>query len=220
LFALLFGIISLLYATVGQAGGTAFLALMALASFPASEMRPTALALNIVAATYSTWAFNRNKAVDWQKLGILLASSMPAALLGGLIVLDERIYKTTTGVVLLIAGAVMILRRRTDLWPDRRWRRCLPGAGDDRITVGLAKTNSRIVGAFHPGQFVRRPDRNPFGRTGGVVPSHSVRRGNTGRCHYRNRDRLEMAGAGADQVHPRRHPFSRRDAIDIFLTIV
>jgi hypothetical protein len=40
---------SLLYATVGQAGGTAFLALMAFASFPASEMRPTALLLNIVA---------------------------------------------------------------------------------------------------------------------------------------------------------------------------
>ena len=48
MFALLFGIISLLYATVGQAGGTAFLALMAFAAFPSTEMRPTALALNIV----------------------------------------------------------------------------------------------------------------------------------------------------------------------------
>ena len=40
LFALLIGLISLMYATVGQAGGTAFLALMAFANFPASEMRP------------------------------------------------------------------------------------------------------------------------------------------------------------------------------------
>ncbi|MBU6457380.1 MAG: sulfite exporter TauE/SafE family protein [Bradyrhizobium sp.] len=119
MFALLFGIISLLYATVGQAGGTAFLAVMAFASFSPSEMRPTALALNIVAATYSTWAFNRNDAIDWKKLWILLASSMPAALLGGIIVLDERIYKTTTGVVLLIAGAVTILRRNGDASPDR-----------------------------------------------------------------------------------------------------
>jgi hypothetical protein len=53
LFALLFGVVSLLCATVGQAGGTAFLALMAFASFPANEMRPTALLLNIVAATAS-----------------------------------------------------------------------------------------------------------------------------------------------------------------------
>jgi uncharacterized protein len=54
-FALPFGAVSLLYATVGQAGGTAFLALMAFALFPSNEMRPTALLLNIAAATYSTW---------------------------------------------------------------------------------------------------------------------------------------------------------------------
>lgn len=50
MLALLFGFVSLLYATVGQAGGTAFLALMAFAAFAPSEMRPTALLLNIVAA--------------------------------------------------------------------------------------------------------------------------------------------------------------------------
>lgn len=112
LLALLFGVISLLYATVGQAGGTAFLALMAFAAFPPSEMRPTALALNIVAATYSTWIFNREKIVDWGKLRPLLLSSLPTALAGGCIVLDEHVYKTTTGVVLLLAGAAMILRRQ------------------------------------------------------------------------------------------------------------
>ena len=109
--ALLFGVISLLYATVGQAGGTAFLALMAFAAFPPSEMRPTALALNIIAAAYSTWAFSREQVMDWTKLKPLLLSSLPTAFVGGLIVLDEHVYKTTTGVVLLLAGATMILRR-------------------------------------------------------------------------------------------------------------
>jgi uncharacterized membrane protein YfcA len=71
---------------VGQAGGTAFLALMAFAAFPSTEMRPTALALNIVAATYSTWVF-REKVVDWRTLRPLLLSSLPAALIGGFIVL-------------------------------------------------------------------------------------------------------------------------------------
>jgi uncharacterized protein len=113
LFALLFGFISLVYATVGQGGGTAFLALMAFAAFPASEMRPTALGLNIVAAAYSTWVFNRKKVLDWEKLRPLLLASLPMALIGGFIVLDEGVYKTTTGVVLLLAGAVMILRRDT-----------------------------------------------------------------------------------------------------------
>jgi hypothetical protein len=48
--ASLIGCVSLLYATAGQAGGTAFLAVMAFAAFPAIEMRATALLLNIVAA--------------------------------------------------------------------------------------------------------------------------------------------------------------------------
>jgi uncharacterized membrane protein YfcA len=118
LFALLFGVISLLYATVGQAGGTAFLALMAFAAFSPSEMRPTALALNIVAAAYSTWVFNRKKVVDWRKLRPLLLSSLPTALVGGFVVLDERVYKTTTGVVLL-AGATMVFQREPVADQDR-----------------------------------------------------------------------------------------------------
>jgi uncharacterized membrane protein YfcA len=88
---LLFGVVSLLYATVGQAGGTAFLALMAFASFPSAEMRPTALLLNIVAASYSTWLFNRGSLVDWAKLRPLLLASLPTALVGGFLMLDERL---------------------------------------------------------------------------------------------------------------------------------
>src|SRR3989442_11536738 len=81
MLALLFGAVSLLYATVGQAGGTAFLAVMAFSSFAVDEMRPTALLLNIVASTYSSWLFNRGKLVDWAKLRPLLLASLPTALL-------------------------------------------------------------------------------------------------------------------------------------------
>jgi len=80
---------------------------MAFAAFPSSETRPSALALNIVAATYSTWVFNRNRVVDWQKLRPLLLSSIPTALVGGFIVLDESVYKTTTGVVLLLQSCAV-----------------------------------------------------------------------------------------------------------------
>src|SRR6516162_1844257 len=119
MLALLFGTISLLYATVGQAGGTSFLALMALASFPPSTMRPTALVLNIVASTYSTWLFNRGKFVDWAKLTPLLVSSVPTALVGGLIILDERHYKTVTGLALLLAAMVLVFRKANGGEPDR-----------------------------------------------------------------------------------------------------
>ena len=119
MLVLLFGAVSLLYATVGQAGGTAFLAVMAFASFPSNEMRPAALLLNIVAATYSTWLFNRGSLVDWAKLRPFLLASLPTALVGGFIVLDERFYKTVTGLILLFAATILALRRADDSKPDR-----------------------------------------------------------------------------------------------------
>lgn len=144
MFALCFGIISLLYATVGQAGGTAFLALMAFAHFPASEMRPTALALNIVAATYSTWVFNRQKHVDWKTLRPLLLSSLPAAFVGGFIVLDEHVYKSATAIVLLLAGATMVLRR--DRVTDRGRETPLLGAVSIGAVVGLVSGVTGVGG--------------------------------------------------------------------------
>lgn len=132
MLALLFGAVSLFYATVGQSGGTAFLAVMAFASFPPHEMRPTALLLNIVAATYSTWLFNRGNLVHWAKLRPLLFASLPTALVGGFIVLDERIYNALTGVVLLSAAAILAFRRARDGEPDR------PPPLWGAITVGAA----------------------------------------------------------------------------------
>jgi len=132
MLTLLFSAVSLLYATVGQAGGTAFLALMAFASFPSNEMRPTALLLNIVAATYSSWLFNRGSLVDWAKLRPLLLASLPTALIGGFIVLDERIYNAATGVVLLLAAAILALRRPRSEEPDQPtplWGAITVGAG-------------------------------------------------------------------------------------------
>jgi uncharacterized protein len=140
----LFAAASLLYATVGQAGGTAFLALMAFASFPPSEMRPTALLLNIVAATYSTWLFNRGSLVDWAKLRPLLLASLPTALIGGVVVLDERIYNAVTGLVLLAAAAILAFRRGRDGEPDLTtplWGAIMVGAG-----VGLVSGLTGVGG--------------------------------------------------------------------------
>jgi uncharacterized membrane protein YfcA len=114
LLEILFGCISLLYATVGQAGGTAFLALMTFAAFPPYEMRPTALALNIVAATSSTLIFKKGHLVDWTKLKLLLFASVPTSLFGALIVLDDHVYNVITGFVLLLAAAALIFRRSHD----------------------------------------------------------------------------------------------------------
>jgi uncharacterized membrane protein YfcA len=128
----LIGCISLLYATAGQAGGTAFLAVMAFAEFPAGEIRATALMLNIVAAGYATWRLHRRAAIDLKILFPLTVPSLVAAFLDGLLVLGGHVYFILTG-ALLIASAVLMVFKRTadtvDAHPVRRGPAAAVGAG-------------------------------------------------------------------------------------------
>jgi uncharacterized protein len=113
------GCVSLLYGTVGQAGGTAFLAVMAVAGFPAAEMRPTALLLNIVAAGYATWRLSQRDATDWRLLLPLTVPSLATAFLGGLVALDGAFYFILTGLLLVGAAFLTVLKRRSDGMRER-----------------------------------------------------------------------------------------------------
>lgn len=104
--------VSALYATAGQAGGTGFVAVMALASFPTDEIRGTALALNVVAAGYATMRLWFARTIDWPLLGLLIAASLPMAFLGGCIALGGVFYSALTGCLLLAACAAMIVKRQ------------------------------------------------------------------------------------------------------------
>jgi hypothetical protein len=112
MLAFLIAAISALYATAGQAGGTGFVAVMALASFPTGEIRVTALALNIVAAGYATARLTMTRTVDWPLLVPLLMASVPAAFLGGCIALGDKVAASVTGSLLLAACIVLVVQRR------------------------------------------------------------------------------------------------------------
>ena len=127
LIAALIGCVSLLYATAGQAGGTAFLAVMAFAAFPAIEMRATALLLNIVAAGYATWRLHRRAAIDQKMLMPLTVPSLVTAFPGGLLVLAGQVYFILTGLLLVAAAALMVFKRTADT-VEARPVRLLPAA--------------------------------------------------------------------------------------------
>src|SRR5262245_519583 len=99
-----------LYASVGQAGATAFIAAMAVVGLPAATVRPTALALNVLAAAFSSWRFHRAGHVAWRMLWPFLVASVPCSFIGGAIPLSDLIYRPVVGVVLLIA-ALLLFRR-------------------------------------------------------------------------------------------------------------
>lgn len=102
--------IAVLYSTVGHAGASGYLATMALLSFPAGVMKPTALALNIIVALVTTIRFAMAGYFSWRLFWPFAFASVPLAYLGGGISMDATIYKMLVGVGLVFAAAHLILR--------------------------------------------------------------------------------------------------------------
>jgi uncharacterized membrane protein YfcA len=107
-----FFVAALLYASVGHAGASAYLAIMALAAVPPDVARPTALALNIIVASFVSYRFWRGGYISWRALLPFLAGSIPLAFLGGALPVAPGLYKKLVGVVLLFAAAGMALTAR------------------------------------------------------------------------------------------------------------
>lgn len=107
--------IALVYASVGQAGASGYLAVMALAGFAAPAMKTTALALNLVVATIGAFLFLRAGRLSWRNVWPFAALGFPFSLLGGAIQLPESIYYPAVGGVLVLSAiqtARAALRRR------------------------------------------------------------------------------------------------------------
>jgi uncharacterized protein len=113
LLAALFLVAAALYASVGHAGASAYLAAMAIVGVAPVVMRPTALALNLFVASIVMVRFARAGHLPWRDLVPLVAGSIPAAFLGGLIELPGEIYRPLVALVLL-AGAWRLATAQTD----------------------------------------------------------------------------------------------------------
>jgi uncharacterized membrane protein YfcA len=100
---------AILYASVGHAGASAYLAAMALLGAAPATMRPTALALNILVSTLVTLRFHLAGQVRWRAVLPFLVGSIPAAFVGGALTLPPGIYKPLAGVVLLVAAGRLFM---------------------------------------------------------------------------------------------------------------
>ena len=113
LLAALFVAAAALYASVGHAGASAYLAAMAIVGLTADVMRPTALVLNLFVASIVVVRFSRAGHLPWRSLVPLVAGSIPAAYLGGTIDLPGELYRPLVAAALL-AGAWRLATARAD----------------------------------------------------------------------------------------------------------
>jgi uncharacterized membrane protein YfcA len=100
---------AVLYSSVGHAGASAYLAAMGVLGVSPDVARPTALALNIVVASFVTFRFWRRGYVSGRALAPFLVGSIPLAFIGGSLPISGALYKQLVGVVLIVA-AVQLAR--------------------------------------------------------------------------------------------------------------
>lgn len=123
---------SLLYSSVGHAGASGYLAIMALLGMAPEVMRPVALTLNLMVASIGTRTFVRAGHLDWTLLWPFLVTSVPMAYLGGRLALPVDVYRLVIGVVLIASAARFLVQLRA---PDiarsapPRWVALVTGAG-------------------------------------------------------------------------------------------
>ena len=71
-----------LYSSVGHAGASAYIAIMALWGVAPEAMRPTALTLNILVASLASFRFARAGLFRWRVLWPFLVTAVPMAFVG------------------------------------------------------------------------------------------------------------------------------------------
>ena len=102
IFYILLFLVAFLYSSVGHGGASGYLALMAIFSIAPEVMKPTALLLNLFVSLTSFIQFYRGKHFNWKIFLPFAITSVPMAYVGGLITVDDHIYKKILGVLLII----------------------------------------------------------------------------------------------------------------------
>jgi uncharacterized membrane protein YfcA len=103
LLVLLF-IMAFLYASVGQAGATGYLAAMGLLGVSPEIMRPSALILNILVASIGTYKYFKVRRFPGKFFLLLAITSIPFAYLGGTVNIPAQVYNIVVGTFLVLVA--------------------------------------------------------------------------------------------------------------------
>jgi uncharacterized membrane protein YfcA len=101
-FYLILFVVAFLYASVGHGGASGYLALMAIYGIAPDVMKPTALLLNLFVSGSAFVQFYRGKHFLKKIFIPLAAASIPLSFIGGMLVIEDHIYKKILGALLLL----------------------------------------------------------------------------------------------------------------------
>lgn len=102
--AALFFLVAVLYSSVGHAGASGYLAAMALLGFAPEQMRPTALALNILVGGIGLYRYHNAGLVPWKKVLPFILASIPCAYFSAQWKIPKETYSLLLAGLLLVAA--------------------------------------------------------------------------------------------------------------------
>jgi uncharacterized protein len=102
---------ALLYASVGFAGGSTYTALLLLVGVGQKTLPIISLICNLIVSTGGSIRFARAGLVPWRRLWPLLAVSVPAALIGGMLPVSKTVFVILLGGSLIVAGILLLFQR-------------------------------------------------------------------------------------------------------------
>ena len=97
-------IIAFLYSCVGHAGASGYIAVMTLLGMAPAQIKPIALALNVIVAAIGAYQFWRAGHFSWALFWPFALLSIPMAFVGGYLNLPTHAFKVLVGVVLLLSA--------------------------------------------------------------------------------------------------------------------
>jgi uncharacterized membrane protein YfcA len=111
LLALAIFVVALLYASVGHAGASGYIAVLTLAGLGVEEIRPTALTLNILVAAIGFAQWWRAGHFSWALFWPFALLSVPGAFLGGWLSVPADYLKILLGLVLWFSAWRLLYRK-------------------------------------------------------------------------------------------------------------
>ncbi|MCU0822897.1 MAG: sulfite exporter TauE/SafE family protein [Spirochaetes bacterium] len=104
----LFFLVALVHSSAGLGGGSSYLAIMTLASFPYEVMPRTALLCIIMVVSITCCKFYKSGNLDIKRALPFVLGSVPMAFIGGSIKIDKEIFLFLLGISLIAASTNMI----------------------------------------------------------------------------------------------------------------
>jgi uncharacterized membrane protein YfcA len=104
-------VVAFLYSSVGHAGASGYIAVLALAGFAPDVIKPTALVLNILVASIGAFQFWKAGHFQWSLFWPFAVAAAPMAFLGGYLDLPAQAFKILVGIVLLLSALRFLFRQ-------------------------------------------------------------------------------------------------------------